>query len=111
MAIFDHYLARLKNMSVSVDTATLARASHLFTPADIKTVVHTAARRAVPTAANATGPRIGTEALLSVIREHPRAIQKRTAEKWIEEAYSELGALEHERLEELSTEVRSAYPE
>lgn len=108
-AIFEHYLGRLKNMTVHADAGGLAQATPLYTPADIRTVVHTAARRAVAACDRGSIPSVTTDDIARVLRQHARAIQRRAAEDWIAEARLELGAEERESLDWLESEVRTAY--
>lgn len=115
-AIFEYYLGpRLQNVhgASSVDTAELARATPLFTPADIKTVVESTVRRAIyqRAATAAARPAIDTGMLLEVAKRHPRAIQHAAAEAWLAEAKTELGADDAPHLEWLSREIRVAYPQ
>lgn len=107
--LLDHYFGRLKNMSVKVDTAAIARQTPLFTPADIKTVVQTAGRRAVATSAVDATPTISMDEITGVLGQHTRAIQRRAAEDWIAEARIELGQQERANLDWLEAEVRAAY--
>lgn len=108
-AIFEHYAKRLKNIDVRVDSASLARDTPLFTPADIKAVVQGAARRAVCSTEGSATPAVTTEDLARLVQKHPRAIQKPIAEEWIAEARLELGGVEKEQLDWLQEEVKRAY--
>ena len=105
--IFRYYLAAdgLREISGidSVDADGLADATRLFTPSDIRCVVHGAVRRAVSLALDGK-PTLDTSDVLGVVREHPRTIQRDDATRWIEEARLELGRAD-ERVGELEREV------
>jgi len=93
--IFDYYLSpdRLKGFRDlrSIDTGKLAAESLLFTPSDIKAVVHGAARSAVRTCSPDSQPYITTDDLLRSVRQYPRTIKSDMADKWAHEASTELG--------------------
>jgi ATP-dependent 26S proteasome regulatory subunit len=92
--IFEYYLSapRLKGFrnQQDIDIASLAAEAILFTPADIKTVVQTAARQAIRQS-NSIGPSLDTEGIYDVIYQHPRSIRYKMAQKWVKEVAEELG--------------------
>ncbi|RQW77099.1 MAG: hypothetical protein EHM14_15150 [Methanothrix sp.] len=93
----------------AIDTKRLAAEAILFTAADIKTVVQTAARQAIRES-NSNGPSLSTENIIKVIRQHPRSISIRRegmAEKWVEEAAEELG-IQDKQLSWLKEEIARA---
>src|SRR5262249_21414436 len=92
--IFRYYLSppRLKEFDRldQIDLALLASKATLFTPADIRVVVQTAARRRVQSVAS--GPlMLTTEELLRVGQQHPRRIRREMASEWMGEVTEELG--------------------
>lgn len=91
-----------------IDGHALAEETPLYAPADIKTVVETALRRAICRTANDAPPRLGIEELREVIGRHQRAIRRDDAVGWIEAARTELGHAE-EQLVSLEAEVRQVY--
>ena len=110
--IFAHYLSPSRLPGVEglegIDVHALAEETPLYTPADIKTIVETALRRAVFRAANDASPRLGLVELREVIGRHQRGIGHEAAVGWIEAARAELGHAE-ERLVGLEAEVRRVY--
>src|SRR5690606_29531181 len=109
--IFDLYIRQLSGFegSGAVDTEALAQESPLFTPADIRTVVQSAARRVIGSSESDGTPRLTTDDVRTYLRQHSRSIQRRAAEEWIAEARLELGVTEREKLDWLESEVRVAY--
>jgi ATP-dependent 26S proteasome regulatory subunit len=112
--IFDHYLSPARLPEVNglheMDTRALAEETLLYTPADIKTIVDTALRRAVFRAENDASPRIDIGDLREVVRTQPRSIQREAAVIWIRETRMELGSNE-EALARLEAEVTRVYGE
>ncbi len=110
-AIFHYYLTapRLKGFAADaqIDVAQLAQASPLYTPADIKALVHSAARASIRQATEIQAPLLTTSDLLATMRSWPRSIRYDVAQQWIEEAELELGNDPH--LQWLREEVARAY--
>lgn len=110
-AIFRYYLQppRLAGFREieAIDEALLAQATSLYTPADIKAVVHTAARKAIRQAVDGEAPVLTTNELLDVARGWPRSIRRDQALDWIVEAALELGG--DPKLQWLREEVIRAY--
>lgn len=109
--IYEYYLSppRLREFenTQDIDTGRLADESVLFTPADIKTVVQTAARKAIREA-NVYGPLLSTEGISTVISRHPRSIRRDMAAGWIEETAEEVGQQDKQLLW-LKEEVERAF--
>ena len=108
-AIFEYYLKPPQAIGFrntdEIDTATLAEASALFTPADIRTVVERAKRRSIQVSPD--NPAIDPEMLLDGIRNHPRSIRKEMAIEWLNETSADLG--DDLRLSWLRREIESAF--
>ncbi|MFN8485874.1 MAG: ATP-binding protein [Anaerolineae bacterium] len=106
--IFNYYLSppRLQQIRLSgIDLRSLATEAVLFTPADIKTVVQKAARRAVQ--AHPDKPSLSTDHIRQAMLLHSRSIRQDMAEEWVEEASTELG-IRDQRLLWLREEMRRA---
>lgn len=110
--IFDHYLRLADIRGVEglseIDTHALAEKTPLYTPADIKTIVQTAVRRAVYRTSEDTSPRLSSGDLRDVLRSHPRSIQRESALQWLREARAVLGLAE-KGLDRMEAEVRQVY--
>ena len=109
--IFDYYLSppRLigfKNQQ-SIDTKLLAEEAILFTPAHIKTVIHTAARLAIREN-NSKGAVLSTESICRAIRQHPRSVRHDMAVEWVNETEEELGPQDRQLLW-LKDEMKRAF--
>lgn len=109
--IFDYYLSppnlkEFKNQQ-AIDIERLAEEAILFTPADIKTVIQTAARQAIREN-NSKGPLLSTEKICKIIRQHPRSIRRDMAREWVKETTEELGH-EDKRLSWLEDEIERAF--
>ncbi len=109
--IYEYYLSppqliEFQNTQ-SIDMERLADESVLFTPADIKAVVQTAARKAIREA-DAHGPLLATEDISTVISRHPRSIRRDMATSWIEETAEEVGQQDAQLLW-LKEEVERAF--
>jgi len=109
--IFEYYLSppRLKEFKnkQAIDTKRLAAEAILFTPADIKTAVQTAARQAIRET-NSYGPLLSTETICKAIRQHPRSVRRNMAREWFEEAVEEFGH-QDKRLAWLDEEIARVF--
>ena len=110
--IFDYYLSpprlkEFKNLD-TIDTKQLAAEAILFTPADIKTVVQTAARQAIRRATSSAELSLSTESICKAIRQHPRSTRCEVAKGWSKEAAGELGPHDR-RLLWLEQEIARAF--
>ena len=93
--IFDYYLSplRLKGFknTAAVDKERLATEATLFTPADIKTVVHAAARQAIRETVSSQEPSLSTENISRAIVQHHRSLHREMVIGWARETAEELG--------------------
>jgi len=92
-AIFTYYLGALQRSGFSgiegIDTARLATEAMLYTPADIKAVVQTAARRRVRTAVEEQPPALRTDDVRQAMRQHTRSIKQDVGQLWFNEALAD----------------------
>lgn len=110
-AIFRYYVKPLGERGFEgvdgIDYGALASRATLFTPADIRTAVHTAARQQARPDQGAA-PTLSTDILIQAIGRHPRSIRRDMADSWVLEVAGEFGGA-HPQLQWLREEITRAY--
>ena len=103
--IFKYYLTPIRKLKGldSIDVRRLAEEAILFTPADIRTAVQTAAHHAV-WKAGSREPSLSTQDISQAIHNHPRSIRREMAVDWLQEASEEL-VTDHHKLVWLKEEI------
>jgi AAA+ superfamily predicted ATPase len=95
LKIFDYYLSppRLKGFknNDAINQERLAAEAVLFTPADIKSVVQTAARQAIRETSLSREPSLSTESICRAIQQHHRSLHHEMVMGWSRQAAEELG--------------------
>jgi AAA+ superfamily predicted ATPase len=105
--IFTYYLGTLRDTGFAaidaIDTARLAAEALLYTPADIKAVVQTAARRNVRASSTEQPPHLTTDAIRQAMHQHTRSIKHDMGRAWFKEAF--VDNKHHPRLRWLHEEI------
>lgn len=110
--ILKYYLGRLREFDglEAIDESAIAAETLLYTPADLRAVVHFAARRALAESGPSSRARLGTEQLRAAVARHARTIRPDHAKEWLDEAKLELPS-EDPRLRSFEVELQEVYAE
>jgi len=111
-ALFRYYLMppRLRGFGggEQFNVDLLAALTTLFTPADIRAVVQSAARQSIFQKGEAVAPVLTTGDLVATIGQHTRSVRRDQANKWLAEAEEDLGT-DDARIGWLRDEIERAF--
>jgi len=106
--IFRYYLTKLKELPgiSACDIKQLAKDTPLFSPADIKALVNSAARKAIRKSSESEPPALTHEMLLESVGTHPRSIRTEAAEDWLKEVTEEISP-DNREIEALQRDIET----